>query len=607
MASSDAATESSGPVIGIDLGTTYSCVAVNVAGKIEIIANDVGARTTPSYVAFSGNERLIGQAAKSQAAMNPKNTIYDSKRIIGREYNDPVVQDEAKAFPFAVVEGAAALPYFEVEYMGEKKKLTPQEISAMILTRMKDTAEAYLGKPVTDAVITVPAYFNDQQRQATKDAGLIAGLNVRRIINEPTAAALAYGLDKVTKEGETTNILIFDLGGGTFDVSVLALEGGVFEVKATGGDTHLGGEDFDNNLVEFVTAQFHKQNGKDKVLNARAQRRVRTAAENAKRALSSSTSTTIEIDSLVDELDLNMKLSRAKFESLNEKEFARCMETVARVMSDCGLEKSAITDVVLVGGSTRVPKIQELLREMFDGRELCRTINPDEAVAYGAAVQGSIMSGAGGDEVKDLVLLDVTPLSLGIETEGRIMSVLIPRNTPIPCERSHVYTTVGNYQRELDVVVYEGERASIDGNNQLGSFQITGIERAKAGEPQIRVSFSLDTNGILHVAAADQVTGARNSTTISNERGRLSNDAIARMVAEAEKFKAADEEMLKMTELRNMLTAKLDLALDRAIDAGNVTREEKIEAARDWIEDNRATLTAAQLAEKELEWKRLLR
>jgi len=369
----------------------------------------------------------------------------------------------------------------------------------------------------------------------------------------------------------------------------------------------LGGEDFDHNLVEWVKAEFAKKNGAEHILNARAERRIRTACENAKRVLSNSSSATIEVDSLVDELDLNLKLSRAKFEALNEKEFERCIETVNRVLKDAGLKAENIEDLVLVGGSTRIPKIQAMLKELFGGKELCRTINPDEAVAYGAAVQGSIMSGDGGEQTKDLVLLDVTPLSLGIETEGRIMSVLIPRNTPIPCERSHTYTTVANYQRDIDVVVYEGERASIEGNNQLGSFQITGIERAKAGEPQVKVSFSLDSNGILHVSASDLVTGAKAATTISNERGRLSTDAIARMVAEAAKFKAQDEAMLKMVQLRNEMTAKLDIALDRAVESGNSGREEKIEAARDWIEENSATLTAEALEEKADEWKRLLR
>ena len=369
----------------------------------------------------------------------------------------------------------------------------------------------------------------------------------------------------------------------------------------------LGGEDFDHNLVKWVKAEFAKKNGAEHILNARAERRIRTACENAKRVLSNSSSATIEVDSLVDELDLNLKLSRAKFEALNEKEFERCIETVNRVLKDAGLKAENIEDLVLVGGSTRIPKIQAMLKELFGGKELCRTINPDEAVAYGAAVQGSIMSGDGGEQTKDLVLLDVTPLSLGIETEGRIMSVLIPRNTPIPCERSHTYTTVANYQRDIDVVVYEGERASIEGNNQLGSFQITGIERAKAGEPQVKVSFSLDSNGILHVSASDLVTGAKAATTISNERGRLSTDAIARMVAEAAKFKAQDEAMLKMVQLRNEMTAKLDIALDRAVESGNSGREEKIEAARDWIEENSATLTAEALEEKADEWKRLLR
>jgi len=586
-------------VIGIDLGTTYSCVGVWKEGQVEIIANSEGNRTTPSWVAFNEEERLIGDAAKVQAASNPTNTVFDAKRIIGRNFSDPIVKEDATHFPFKLTKGDDDKPLITVEFKGEEKNFTPEEISAMVLGRMKETAENYLGQEINQAVVTVPAYFNDQQRQSTKDAGAIAGLDVKRIINEPTAAALAYGLDTDAGAEEKTNVLIFDLGGGTFDVSILSIENGIFEVKATGGDTHLGGEDFDNNMVNHFLTEFKRKNrGMDPSTSARAMRRLRTAAESAKRMLSTSTSASVEVDSFFEGVDFSSTITRAKFESLNEEAFKRTEETVKKVLKDAAMEPSEIADLVLVGGSTRIPKVQSMLSELFGGKELSKSINPDEAVAYGAAVQGAILDGIRNDATNSLLLVDVTPLSLGIETVGKVMSVLIKRNTAIPVRKTKVYTTEEDYQSAVDVVIYEGERAHVEANNKLGNFTISGIERAKRHEPQVEVTFEIDANGILNVSAKDKKTGAKAETTISNNRGRLTQDDIDRMVEDAEKFKKDDAQMLRRIETRNSLESFIYKSLEAARTNGAIEAENALREAREWLDDNEeATL-------KELEDKR---
>lgn len=536
--------------IGIDLGTTYSCVGVWQHGKVEIIANDQGNRTTPSYVAFTENECLVGDAAKQQIALNPTNTIFDAKRLIGRSFDDPIVQADMKHWPFKVI-NENGKPYFEVQHEGKAKTFSPEQISSMVLIKMKQIASNYLGQDVTDAVITVPAYFNDSQRQATKDAGRIAGLNVLRIINEPTAAALAYGLDKVGDK--ESNVLVFDCGGGTHDVSLLCLSDGMFEVKATGGDTHLGGEDFDNRLVSWCMEDFRKKTKLDISSNAKATRRLRTACERAKRFLSSSIQAQIEVDSLFEGYDYNVTISRAKFEELCMDLFRKTIDPVSKVLADAKLDKSKVDEIVLVGGSSRIPKIRQMLSDYFNGKKLNESVNPDECVSFGATVMSAILSGQKDEKLDSIVLLDVTPLSLGLEVAGGLMVNLIDRNTTIPCKKSKIFSTYSDNQTAVTIQIFEGERKFCRDNNKLGTFNLEGIAPAPRGIPQIEVTFDLDSNGILNITAQDKSTNKSKNITITNNRGRFTEEQIKKMVEEAKKFEEDDKKKYDAIDAKNQL------------------------------------------------------
>nr|XP_017244240.1 PREDICTED: heat shock 70 kDa protein 18-like [Daucus carota subsp. sativus] len=587
-----------GIAVGIDLGTTYSCVGVwqqYVTDRVEIIPNDQGNRTTPSCVAFTDTMRFIGDAARNQAALNPVNTVFDVKRLIGRKFTDSSVQKDMKFWPFKVTNDSANKPVIAVNYKGVEKRFSPEELSSMILIKMKEISEYYLGKKIKDAVVTVPAHFNDSQRQATKDAGKIAGLNVLRILVEPTAAAVAYGLDQklIGSSASEKVVLIFDLGGGTFDVSLLRIEKDKFEVLATAGDTHLGGEDFDNRLLNHFVEEFKRKHGKDISTNAKSLRRLKNECEKAKRILSNIPMTTIDIDSLYEGIDYSGNITRARFEDLNVDLFTNCISIMEKCLKDAEMDKSRVHDVVLVGGSTRIPRVQQLLQEYFDGKELCKSINPDEAVAYGAAIQAAVLSGARNNIIRDIVLLDVTPLSLGVQKLGKAMSTIILRNTTFPTSKKREYYTARDYQDSMCFRVYEGERTRSTDNNLLGKITLHGLPSALRREVKVMVTFGIDANGVLHVTAECEKAGVKTAATITNDKGRLTKNEIERMIQEAEIYRAEDEEFRKKIKamnkyedyvynMRSVVRAVCNLNASTKKNAENVIKE-----AIQWVDANR--------------------